>query len=250
MTKTFAVLKQLETSQYPNEPKPVGGFGAGIAFFAKDGGLVLEKIGSVDGSPAERLAQIVKSSGALEASTLVGHVRMPSPEFMGTAKLRETAQPYVGQHDPNLTVVSVHNGKVENYKDLRTKLDPEHMLESEKHGLIDSEVIPHYFAQLYKETEDPKKALNTLYNAVEGSNTLAILHLAEDDIYLHFIHKGKTRGLHLWTNSRGEVIFCSRAEPCTNVLGDVLKDGKFKEKISIRYHEDASIKLSLHLLAF
>jgi len=149
-----------------------------------------------------------------------------------------------------LTVVSVHNGEVENYKDLRARLGPEHMFESEKHGLIDSEVIPHYFAQLYKETEDAKKALRMLYDAVEGSNTLAILHLAEDDIYFHFIHKGKTRGLHVWTDSRGEAFFCSRAEPCTTVLGDLLEECKFKEKISVGYHEDANVRLSLHLLAF
>lgn len=250
MTETFAILEKLENSQYPNEPKPVGGFGAGVAFFARDGDLVLEKVGSVNGSPAKRLSQIVHSSGAADASTLIGHVRMPSPEYMSTAELKETAQPYVGQHDTDLTVVSVHNGKVLNYSDLRAKLGQKHILESEKHGLIDSEVIPHYFAQLYEETKDPEKALKMLYDALEGSNSLAILHLAENDIYLHFIHKGETRGLHVWTNSRGEVIFCSRAEPCKSVLDDLFKDGKFNEKISVGYHEEANIKLSLHLLAF
>jgi glutamine phosphoribosylpyrophosphate amidotransferase len=169
---------------------------------------------------------------------------MPSPEFMETAKFRETAQPYVVELDPNLTIVSVHNGKAENYKELRNKLGGEHVFESEKVELIDSEVIPHYFEELLNETEDVDDALYQLFCALQGSSVIAMLQVAEENVFLHVIHKGKTRGLTVWTNERNEVIFCSRKEPLIEEFGTMLAKGKFRERISIPYREDAGLKLS------
>ena len=140
-----------------------------------------------------------------------------------------------------------HNGSVTNYKEIRKNLGKAHVFESEKVELIDSEVIPHCFEELLKEKVDAEEALNGLFSALEGSNAVNMLQIGEENVFLHFIHKGKTRGLTIWTNKQKEVIFCSRKEPLADEFSDVLAQGNFREKISIPWHGDASFKLSFPL---
>ncbi|MEM3731085.1 MAG: hypothetical protein QW667_06765 [Candidatus Bathyarchaeia archaeon] len=242
LSMAFKVLELLEVHQYPHEPKPVGGYGAGVAILSKDGKVILEKVGKVEGSPAHYLSHVVK---VREASVLVGHVRMPSPEFMGTAVFRETAQPYLAKCYGNLTIVSAHNGKVTNYMEIMESLDKNHVFESEAVGLIDSEVIPHLFEKLCREKASVLEALDIFFATLDGNNTLSLLQITKDNMFLHFLHKGKTRGLRVWTNDVGEVIFCSRNEPLMQVFSDVILKGNFSEKAAIPYNEDASLKLSL-----
>jgi glucosamine 6-phosphate synthetase-like amidotransferase/phosphosugar isomerase protein len=237
----FRVLENLEIHKYPQEATPVGGYGAGIAVIEADGSVILEKVGRVSLSPVKSLEQIVKDR-LTKASVLLAHVRMPSPEFLGTAKFRETAQPFTVELDPALTVVSVHNGKVENYKELRAELGQEHIFESEKYELIDSEVIPHYFEELVNEKENANEALDEFYNILQGSNAISLLQIDEEATYMHLVHKGRTRGLTIWTNSRDEVIFCSRKETLTEKFQSILQRGKFEERFSVPYHEDRSFK--------
>jgi glucosamine 6-phosphate synthetase-like amidotransferase/phosphosugar isomerase protein len=246
LARVFRLLEKLEAHQYPQELKPVGGYGAGVAILLNDGSVLSEKVGKVDNSPAKQLTKIFNAK-LNEASILLGHVRMPSSEFIETAKFRETAQPYVVEFEPNLIMVSVHNGKVENYKELRRKLGKEHVFESEKVQLIDSEVISHYFEELLNEIGDIDDSLYKLFCALQGSNAIAMLQIGEDNTFLHLIHKGKTRGLTVWTNEQNELIFCSRKEPLIEVFGDTLVQGKFTEKISIPYGEDTGLKLSFAL---
>ncbi len=243
LARVFRLLEKLETHQYPQELKPVGGYGAGVAILLNDRSVLFEKVGKIYNSPVKHLTKIVNAK-ANEASILVAHVRMPSPEFMESTKFKETAQPYVVEFDPNLTIVSVHNGKVENYKELREKLGKKHVFESEKVELIDSEVIPHYFEELLKEMEDVDEALDTLFHALKGSNAIAMLQIDEENTFLHFIHKGKTRGLTVWANEQGEIVFCSRKKPVMESFGSILIDGGFTEKASILWGEEKNLKLS------
>jgi glucosamine 6-phosphate synthetase-like amidotransferase/phosphosugar isomerase protein len=215
-----------------------------VAVFLEDGSVLVEKIGKVSDSPARQLAEILEVS---KASVLLGHVRMPLPEFIGTAKFKETAQPYVVERDPKLTVVSVHNGKVENYKILREKLGSGHVLESEKFELIDSEVIPHFFEEVLNEKGDVPEALYAFFCALQGSNAIGMLQIGEENSFLHLIHKGKTRGLTIWTNGKNEVLFCSRKVPLLEEFGNILTKGEFREKISIPYREDVGLVLSYPL---
>jgi glucosamine 6-phosphate synthetase-like amidotransferase/phosphosugar isomerase protein len=245
LARVFKLLEKLEIHQYPQELRPVGGYGAGVAVLLDDGSVLFEKVGKVNNSPVRQLAKIFNAK-VDEASVLVGHVRMPSPEFMESAEFKETAQPYVVEFEPNLTIVSVHNGKVGNYKELREKLE-EHVFESEKVQLIDSEVIPHYFEELLNEIEDSDEALYALFCALQGSNAIAMLQIDEENTFLHLIHKGKTRGLTVWTNERNEVIFCSRKEPLIEEFSKILVRGNFKEKVWIPYREDVGLKLSYQL---
>jgi glucosamine 6-phosphate synthetase-like amidotransferase/phosphosugar isomerase protein len=244
LVKAFKVLEKLEVHKYPAEPKPVGGYGAGIAILEGDRNVMLKKVGKVDGSPVGCLSKIADDA---EASVLVGHVRMPSPWFIETACFKETVQPYLTCCYPDLKVISVHNGNFVNYKEIREKLSGVHIFESEKIQLIDSEVIPHFFEELLKEKAEADDALDALFSALKGPNAISLLQIGEERIFLHFIHKGKTRGLTIWTNRQNEVIFCSRKEPLIEEVGDTLTERKFKEKISILYGEDKNLKLSFTL---
>jgi len=245
MAKVFKVLEKLEFHKYPQEPKPVGGYGAGVAILENDGNFIFEKVGKVGDSPARSLSEIIKIS---EASVLVGHVRRPSSQFMETARFKETAQPYVAKCYRGLTVVSVHNGYVTNYKEIKEKLSEGHVFESENIGLVDSEVIPHYFEEFLNEKTSVNEALDALHSALEGSSAISMLQIEEKGTFLHFIHEGNTtRGLAIWTNKQNEVIFSSRKEPLVEEFNNILVQGNFREKVSIPYHGNASFKLSFPL---
>jgi len=76
---------------------------------------------------------------------------------------------------------------------------------------------------------------------------VGLLQSGEEDIFIHLIHKGKTRGLTVWVNSRNEMVFCSRKETLTPQFRNILVKGRFKEKVSIKYQEDAGLKLSFQV---
>jgi glucosamine 6-phosphate synthetase-like amidotransferase/phosphosugar isomerase protein len=239
--KAFRVLQKLEKHQYLNEPKPVGGYGAGIAVITSSGTVLLEKVGRVNGSPAEQLSKMCRLSSA---SVLLGHVRMPSPWFMETAQFRETAQPYMAQCLSRFKIISAHNGNVANYKAIREKLGEKHVFESERVELIDSEVIPHLFEELLNEKADWQDALDAFFSTIEGSNTTALLQIENKRFLLHLIHKGRTRGLTVWKNEKGEVVFCSRKEPLMEEFSEVLEKDSFREQLSISYGEEGNVKMS------
>jgi len=253
MKKVFGVLKKLEVSRYPDEAQPVGGYGAGVAVLLSDGNMILEKIGKTDSeSPADHLSEIMAKTqyfgvALQDAQVLIGHVRYPSPENFGTIKFKEAAQPYVESFERHLRIASIHNGEVQNYKELKAKLKP-HPFESENIGTIDSEVIPHYFGEALNESGDMDAALYDLLNALQGSSAIALLQVDDEAMWLHLIHKGRARGLVVWTNDKGEVIFCSRPEPVQTELASLLASGKFREKVVINWREEAGLKLSFPLI--
>ncbi|MGQ9531128.1 MAG: class II glutamine amidotransferase [Candidatus Bathycorpusculaceae bacterium] len=166
---------------------------------------------------------------------------------METANFKETEQPYVTQCLADSTIISAHNGNVTNYKTIREKLGAKHIFESEKIELIDSEVIPHLFEEILIEKANPKEALEALFQNLEGSNTLSLLQIEANRLLLHFVHKGKTRGLTIWKNDDGEVVFYSRKEPLMEEFSDVLGEGKFKEQVSIPYGEEVDLKATVFL---
>lgn len=246
MSRVVNVLKKLEESKYPDEKLPVGGFGAGIAVLLEDGGVFSEKVGKNGNSPVADLSRILDSR-VTEARVLVGHVRYPSLEFMDTVKFKEAAQPYVENFEPELTIISAHNGRIENFVELKAKLK-EHVFESEKNRLIDSEIIPHYFGALLDEF-DAEKAAHELLDSLKGKTvgSIALLQLEEENQILHLLHKGWSRGLTVWTNDKGEVIFSSRPEPVEEEMSQTLSKGGFKVKTVIKPREEAELNLSFPL---
>ncbi len=238
------VLEKLEVSKYPDENLPVGGYGAGIAVLLDDGGIFSEKVGKTTGSPVAQLADVVKPK-LKEAKILISHVRYPSLEFMDTVQFKETAQPYIENFEPELTLVSAHNGRIENYSDIRDKLAT-HVFESEKIRLIDSEVVPHYFGALLEETENGDQAAHALMDSLKGKTvgSIALWQLDEENQTLYLLHKGWSRGLTVWTNDKNEVIFSTRPEPVKEELKEILSERGFKEKVMIKPKEEAELNLS------
>ncbi len=241
------ILEKLEVNKYPDENLPIGGYGAGIAVLLDDGGVFSEKVGKTVDSPVSQLADIMKPR-LTEAKILISHVRYPSLEFMDTVQFKETAQPYIENFEPELTLVSVHNGRIENYSDIRDKLGT-HVFESEKIRLIDSEVIPHYFGALLEETGNGDQAAHALMDSLKGKTvgSIALLQLDEENQILYLLHKGWSRGLTVWTNDKNEVIFCTRPEPVKEELKEMLSERCFKEKVMIKPKEEAEINLSFSI---
>jgi glucosamine 6-phosphate synthetase-like amidotransferase/phosphosugar isomerase protein len=261
LNKVFQVLERLETSQYPNETTPLGGYGAGIAIMLRDGVVISEKVGKTNGSPVRQLRELIKNQLVMgerltEASVLLGHVRYPTSQFLNAALNKESAQPYVEHFQRDVdavspgesyVVASAHNGFVKNYLALKKKLGS-HVFESEKVGLVDSEVIPHYYGEVLNEVRDVDEALYQVLADLQGSNCVALLHVDKEDAFIHLLHKGKTRGLIVWTNSKGEVIFSTQREPVEEIYATLLTNRGFKEKTIINPQEDAGLKLSFPAL--
>jgi glucosamine 6-phosphate synthetase-like amidotransferase/phosphosugar isomerase protein len=236
LSYTLEILKKLEVYIYPGRSTPIGGHGAGVAYLTPEGEVFLRKVGKTDGSPVSDLmgSLNLEDSGA---KVLLSHVRRASRQFNETVKYSECAQPYKAEC-LGATVVSIHNGFLRNYIELKDGLSRSHQYESAKMDLIDSEVFPHVYEEL-AEAEGAEKALEKLFYAAEGTATVALLSLREKERALSLLHKNSTVGFNLWTNSEGEVIFCSRWEPVEELLGELLKGGGFKRKVFIDYREPA-----------
>jgi glucosamine 6-phosphate synthetase-like amidotransferase/phosphosugar isomerase protein len=242
MTQVFQALYKLENSIHPGLDQKVGGYGAGVAVLLGDGDVISEKVGQTTNSPVLNLEKSW-NNGVEKASVLLGHVRYPSQEFMNTAKFKEAAQPFVEHFDPKLTIVSSHNGHIDNYAELKSHLK-NHVFDTYKIGLVDSEIVPHYFGELLNETTDSDEAAMTLLSNLKGSSTAAILQVDEENAILQIIHKGRTNGVTVWANEKSEVIFSSRPEPVLSVFDSILVKRNFKIKASINWHENALLKLS------
>jgi glucosamine 6-phosphate synthetase-like amidotransferase/phosphosugar isomerase protein len=241
----FEVLKTLEMHQYPNEENPVGGHGAGVFFKDANRKETFMKVGKASESPAKILAQKVLAVQS-QASLFIGHVRRASPEFLHTVSFRESTQPYVASCGANLRVAAVHNGFVSNYLEIRKKLGLKHFFESEKDNeLIDSEIIPHFLEELLLDGADGDEALNMLLGQLENQNNaicLLVLNSRRVGSRIVFLHTGKTRGLTVWSNGKGEVMFSSRKEPVKYAYGEFLEKHDFDEKLSIGWNELTNIK--------
>jgi glucosamine 6-phosphate synthetase-like amidotransferase/phosphosugar isomerase protein len=242
MTKVFQILYKLENSSHPGLDQEVGGYGAGVAVLLNDGDIISEKVGQSVDSPVLTLEKSWKN-GVKKASVVISHVRNPSQEFMNTVKYKEAAQPFVEHFDPGLTIVSAHNGHVDNYAELKARLK-NHVFESQKVGLVDSEIVPHYFGELLNETTDSDEAVFSLLSNLKGSSTAALLQVDEENALVHLIHRGRTNGLTVWTNEKSEVIFSSRPKPVTQELEAILSKHNFRTKASLNWHENAVLKLS------
>jgi len=238
MQKVLKLLRILETHQYKSERHPVGGHGAGVCFLNDSGELTVYKIGKEGKiSPVIALSKIEEVATA-KSTIVLGHVRRASKNFMDTIKYAQAAQPYKVKCLGISEIVSVHNGYVRNYMDIRRKLPKEHSFQSEAIKLIDSEVIPHLFEEKLRKYHDEIEARKKTLENIEGNNAIAILSATRNDrVFLHILHKGQSRGMHIWKNDHGEVIFCSRPKPLQQIFRTFLKKNNFKKILSISYQE-------------
>jgi len=253
--EVLKVLQILELEQErPSETSPLGGDGAGVAFLDERGKFIVEKVGKTKESPVYDL-RLLLGKTAPSSCLILGHVRQASPEFQKTIEHKECTQPYKPLCPYNFNLVSAHNGVVQNYLDLKDKLNTSHSFESQKvKKIIDSEVIPHLFEELLSKSREPRKATHALFEQIEGSNThgnTAILIFANKGVaHLNVIHKGKTRGLIIWTSPKNEVLLCSREQPVEKILNKFVRENNFKKIVEISHKDSVDLEahFSLNLL--
>jgi hypothetical protein len=130
--------------------------------------------------------------------------------------------------------------------EIQKKLRLKHFFESQKeNGLVDSEIIPYFLEELLAGGADLGEALNALYGQLEDQNNavcMLVLDSRRVGDYIAFFHTGMTRGLTVWSNKKGEVLFSSRKEPIKHAFGEFLEKRRFEEKLSIGWKEPKNIK--------
>lgn len=241
--RCIQLLRILELSQYEGEVNPIGGHGAGICFLDDSGNTVMQKA-------ACSARDLLVTEGA-NARAILGHVRRASKDFFYTIGHPEATQPYNINCSRHFEVVSAHNGMVRNYKEIRRNLSKYHSFQSEcVVGLVDSEVIPHLFEEKLNGCSDEIEAAKYLLETLEGDNALALLSKRNGKRTLHILHRGRTRGMHIWKNKEGNILLCSRKEPVLRVFKQTLENENYKKALSIEWKEKGEACLSFDLSAF
>lgn len=241
LDKVLKLLCILETHHYKKE-NDVGGHGAGVSFLDETGKMIVYKVGKTNDSPSKDLSKIREVTQA-KSKIVLGHVRRASDEFEKTVEYGEATQPYRVECPNTSEIVSAHNGKVRNFEEIREGLSKEHCFQSEEAArlanskIVDSEVIPHLFEENLKLRDDEIEARKDVFKQLEGSNTVVLLSSTKNKKLLHILHKGQTRGIHVWKNDKGEIILCSREEPLLQVFGDLIEEGDFEKVLSIKWKE-------------
>jgi len=146
-------LKKLEYRGYDS---------AGIAT-SVDSRLCIEKgIGKLDEvARAHRLGELPGKVG-------IGHVRWATHGGVTP----ENAHPH---SDCHRQVAVVHNGIIENYRELRSRLEPEHKFISD----TDSEVIPHLLEEYFKDGVPLEEAVLRMTPELKGSYALLAVSAKE-----------------------------------------------------------------------
>lgn len=129
----------------------------------------------------------------------IGHTRW------GTVgkKTVENAHPH---SDPSASIFVVHNGNVENHRELRKKIKLSH-LKSE----TDTEVIAHLIAQEYEKTKDLTKAVRNVMQIITGGNAILVIHKEYSD---RIIAATNGSSLHLVKNigQKNQVVYISSCD--------------------------------------
>ena len=152
-------LEQLEYRGYDS---------SGVALKCKDRINVYKAVGKL-----KNLREVVKD-----------HVDEVSGSHIGIGHIRWATHgaPTVVNAHPHTcncgNLVVVHNGIIENYKELKEKLES---LGCEFRSQTDTETVAHLVAQKYAQTKDLTKAVHLAVKEIEGAYALAIMHNDEPD---------------------------------------------------------------------
>lgn len=136
---------------------------AGIAFFQNNEICAYKKAGNVENLYNSLDFEVNSSCG-------IGHTRWATHG----APSDKNSHPHKS-YDGEFWVV--HNGIIENYKELKTKYFNDVTFES----TTDTEIIPNLLSMFYKEKNDIKQAIVSTMEILSGSYAVAILHKSEPD---------------------------------------------------------------------
>ena len=153
-------LKRLEYRGYDS---------AGVATLEAGNVLMREraagKLGNLETALQQRASDLEGSSG-------IGHTRWATHGAPTTVN----AHPHVGKH-----VAVVHNGIIENYKELKSELQGQ--------GIIfetdtDTEIVAHYVSNLIDNGSSPREAIALTLPRLSGAFSLAFLFEGEGDLLI------------------------------------------------------------------
>jgi len=156
------VLSGLEALEYR------GYDSAGIAVVDKQGGQVIKRVGRVEG-----LKTAVEQQG-LEAPLVIGHTRWATH---GSPNMNN-AHPHCNQDQ---TIFVVHNGIIENYVELKEKLQAMGYAFASD---TDTEVIPHLIDYYHKKLNTFEAAFRAALNDLCGAYAIAAISADEPDTLL------------------------------------------------------------------
>lgn len=134
----------------------------------------------------ENKINVYKAEGKLEnlSSVLMQHKSEFANATMGIGHIRWATHgaPTVVNAHPHTcncgSLVLVHNGIIENFKELRQKLE----LEGAKfRSQTDTEVVAHLIASKYAQVKDLTKAVQLATKEIEGAYALCVMHNNEKD---------------------------------------------------------------------
>ena len=140
---------------------------AGISTIHKDNVTIKKDIGRIDA--INEKIELGKAEGKIG----VAHTRWAT--HGGVTK--ENAHPHLSCKQK---IVLVHNGIIENYRQLFKELSDNHEIKSE----TDSEVISHLIEEEYNKEKDPLKTLQNVSKKLNGSFALVVIFSdKKDEIY-------------------------------------------------------------------
>jgi len=140
---------------------------AGIALIKSGGFCIQKKAGKVSD-----LAESIRSqNGTLDAQLGMGHTRWATHGEPNDVN----AHPH---WDQNKEIAVIHNGIIENYATIKTKLTREGHTFT---GATDTEVLAHLIGAMYEKTHDLTTAVRMSLLEVEGTYGLVVLSVHEPD---------------------------------------------------------------------
>ena len=140
---------------------------AGIALIKNGNFCIEKKVGKV----ADLASHLGTVNGSLNAQIGMGHTRW--------ATHGEPSDVNAHPHwDSNKEIAIIHNGIIENYIAIKTKLAREG---HEFRSATDTEVLAHLIEAMYKETGDMTSAVRLALNEVQGTYGLVVMSSHEPD---------------------------------------------------------------------
>ena len=139
---------------------------AGVAAFTKDGLRVVKTQGRIS-----NLEEKIREEGGLDCTCGIGHTRWATH---GEPSDRNS-HPHLGGRDGHGKVAVVHNGIIENYKELRERL--------EAHGYVfqsetDTETVAHLVDYLHTgKQEDLAQTVLSAVQRIRGSYALGVVSM-------------------------------------------------------------------------
>ena len=127
------------------------------------------------------------------------------------------AHPHLGEYS-----YVVHNGIIENYKELKEELSAEgHKFVSQ----TDTEVIVHLFENYQNKLENPTEAFKSTINRLEGAFSILLISKADPEKVFFFKHGSPL--IIAKGNEKEEILFSSSDAPLIGLAQDVvyLEDG-------------------------